>query len=165
MMTAIEPLSSVNLRADLEFDSLQGHPCIIVQRRSPLPPSRTEHRMPEVVAADVFEVRSRAAGRVPPLTWLLLLLSLSVGAITLVLALVSPPGEPVLIATRRIAVVRTSTGREAVSGVSPVLRATPLIAMMRLDLVRLTEQQFLAEWGDQSQWKHRFTIRERQARR
>jgi hypothetical protein len=120
---------------------------------------------PDAAAADVFEVRSRAAGRVPPLSWLLELLSLLVGAITLVLAVVSPPGEPVLIAPRRIAVIRTGTGHEVVSGVSPVLRTERLIAMMRLDLMQLTEQQFLAEWGDHSLWKQRFTLRERQTRR
>jgi hypothetical protein len=119
----------------------------------------------ETVAATVFEVRSRAAGRFPPLTWLLLLLSLLVAAATLVLAVVSPPGEPVLIATRRIAVIRTSTREEVVGGVSPVLRAKRLIAMMRLDLTQLTEQQFLAEWGDHSQWKHRFAVRDREAER
>lgn len=81
------------------------------------------------------------------------------------LALASPPGEPVLIATRRIAVVRTGTGREVVAGVSPVLRARRLVAMMRLDLTRLTEEGFLAEWGDHTTWKERFVLRERQADR
>jgi hypothetical protein len=119
--------------------------------------------MPQSAAAEVFEVRSRAAGRVPPLTWLLLLLSGLVAAVTVVLALVSPPSEPVLIATRRIAVVRTSTGREVVGGVSPVLRAKRLIAMMRLDLTRMTEQQFITEWGDHTQWKQRFAVRDRRA--
>lgn len=116
-------------------------------------------------AATTLEIRSRAAGRVPPVTWLLRLLSWLVAAVTLVLALASPPGEPVLIATRRIAVIRTGTGREVVGGVSPVLRARRLIAMMRLDLTRMTEERFLAEWGDHTTWKARFAVRERQAER
>jgi hypothetical protein len=119
----------------------------------------------DVPASGVLEIRSRPAGRVPPLSWLLLLLSWLIAAVTLVLALASPPSEPVLIATRRIAVVRTSTGREVVGGVSPVLRARRLIAMMRLDLTRLTEQQFLAEWGDRDRWKQRFSVRKQQAER
>jgi hypothetical protein len=119
----------------------------------------------DVLASEVLEIRSRPAGRVPPLSWLLLLLSVLVAAVTLVLALAAPPGEPVLIATRRIAIVRTSSRQEVSGGVSPVLRARRLIAMMRLDLTRLTEQQFLSEWGDHTRWKQRFTQRERDARR
>jgi hypothetical protein len=114
-------------------------------------------------AAATLEIRSRAAGRVPPVTWLLQLLSWLVAAVTLLLALASPPGEPVLIATRRISVVRSRTGQEVTGGVSPVLRARRLIAMMRLDLTRLTEEGFLAEWGDHTTWKQRFAARERQA--
>jgi len=116
-------------------------------------------------AAATLEIRSRAAGRVPPVTWLLQLLSWLVGAVTLALAVVSPPGEPVLIATRRIAIVRSGTGREVTGGVSPVLRARRLVAMMRLDLTRLTEERFLAEWGDRTTWKQRVAERERQAER
>ena len=112
-------------------------------------------------AAEELEIRSRPAGRVPPLTWLLLLLSWLVAAVTLVLALAAPPGEPVLIATRRIAVVSTRTGEEVADGVSPVLRATRLVAMRRLDLTRLTEQEFLAEWGDHNRWRQRFAERDR----
>ncbi|GAA4756888.1 hypothetical protein GCM10025783_32820 [Amnibacterium soli] len=119
----------------------------------------------EAPAAATLEIRSRAAGRVPPLTWVLLLLSWLVAAATLVLALVSPPGEPVLIAARRIAIVRSSTGREVTGGVSPVLRSRRLVAMMRLDLTRLTEERFLAEWGDRAAWKERFAVREREAER
>ncbi len=116
-------------------------------------------------AAATLEIRSRAAGRVPPVTWLLQLLSWLVGAVTLALSVVSPPGEPVLIATRRIAIVRSGTGREVTGGVSPVLRARRLVAMMRLDLTRLTEERFLAEWGDRTTWKQRVAERERQAER
>lgn len=116
-------------------------------------------------AAATLEIRSRAAGRVPPVTWLLQLLSWLVAAVTLALALVSPPGEPVLIATRRIAVVRSGTGQEVTGGVSPVLRARRLIAMMRLDLTRLSEERFLAEWGDHATWKQRFAEREQRAER
>ena len=119
----------------------------------------------DTAASSTLEVRSRAAGRVPPVTWLLQLLSWLVAAVTLALALVSPPAEPVLIATRRIAVVRTGTGEEVAGGVSPVLHARRLIAMMRLDLARLTEERFLAEWGDHTTWKQRFAVRERQAER
>ena len=121
--------------------------------------------MPHHPAADVIVIRSRAAGAVPPLTWLLTALSVLVGGATLLLALLSPPGEPVLISTRRIAVVRSDTGREVTGGVSPVLRARRLVATMRRDLVRLTEQQFLAEWGDHTEWKLRYAERERQAKR
>ena len=117
--------------------------------------------MPSRAAAEVFEIRSRAAGRVPPLTWLLGLLTWVVAAVTLVLALLSPPGEPVLIAARWIAVVRRRTGQEVVGGVSPVLRSKRLVAMMRLDLTRLSEEQFLAEWGDRARWRERFALRER----
>jgi hypothetical protein len=119
----------------------------------------------DLPATEVLEIRSRPAGRVPPLSWLLRLLSVLVAAVTLVLALATPPSEPVLIATRRIAVVRRSTGREVAGGVSPVLRPRRIIAMMRLDLTRMTEQQFLAEWGDHARWKQRFAEREAQARR
>lgn len=119
----------------------------------------------DTAAARTLEIRSRAAGGVPPVTWLLQLLSWVVAAATLALSLASPPGEPVLIATRRIAVVRTRTGREVTGGVSPVLRARRLIAMMRLDLTRLTEEDFLAEWGDHTTWKQRFAERERQEER
>jgi hypothetical protein len=112
-----------------------------------------------VLARDVLEIRSRPAGRVPPLTWLLLLLSLVVAAVTLAIALTSPPSEPVLIATRRITVVRKGTGREVTSGVSPVLRSKRLIAVMRVDLARLTEQEFLAVWGDHTRWRQRFRER------
>jgi len=119
----------------------------------------------DTAAAATLEIRSRAAGRVPPVTWLLQLLSWLVAAATLLLALASPPSEPVLIATRRIAVVRSRTGQEVTGGVSPVLRARRLIAMMRLDLTRLTEEGFLAEWGDHTTWKQRFAVRERQADR
>lgn len=112
-----------------------------------------------VAAARTIEIRSRAAGRLPPLTWLLRLLSWLVAAVTLLLAVASPPSEPVMIATRRIAIIRRADGREIAGGVSPVLRSARLIAMMRVDLLRLTEQQFLAEWGDHTRWKARFATR------
>lgn len=111
-------------------------------------------------AAEVLEIRSRAAGRVPPLTWTLQLVSWLVAAFTLLLAVMSPPGEPVVVATRRIAIVRRGDGREVTGGVSPVLRPKRLIAMMRLDLTRLTEQEFLADWGDRTKWKERFAGRD-----
>lgn len=50
-------------------------------------------------------------------------------------------------------------------GAAPVLRARRLIAVLRLDLIRLTEERFLAERGDRTVSKQRFAECERQARR